>query len=352
MKRILVLGCGGTAAANWIKCLRKQEAINLPTLSVSEEWYIVGTDLNEYQLQAADVNEGYLEDLKGKKFTKFINEIVDAQDIEFVYAAPDIWVKRLGQRRDKIRAKTFLPSNLALARCQDKYTTYQCLKEANVPVPATFPIESIASGSVRLAELFKDYHTVWVRARGGAGSKAALPCRSIAHFEMWVDYWQGRGMFPSNFIVCEFLPGPEYAWQGLYYQGQLICYFARERLEYVFGHLMPSGQSSSPSVAKWIHNANVFAIGDLAVRAVDPEPHGIYGVDMKTGIDGKIKVTEINAGRFYTTSDFAAAVGLNLPYMFVRCAYGEHVQWEMIESHKEAYWIRNMDREPFLWTKK
>jgi hypothetical protein len=56
-------------------------------------------------------------------------------------------------------------------------------------------------------------------------------------------------------------------------------------------------------------------------------------------------VTEINAGRFFTTSNFFAAAGANMPYEYVRLAYGENVdglpRYDAVEEG--LYWVRMID---------
>jgi carbamoyl-phosphate synthase large subunit len=65
---------------------------------------------------------------------------------------------------------------------------------------------------------------------------------------------------------------------------------------------------------------------------------------MKTDINSKIKVTEINAGRFFTTSNFFSHAGVNMPEMSVRAALGENLTPLKIGSlGDDLYWIRMVD---------
>ena len=119
---------------------------------------------------------------------------------------------------------------------------------------------------------------------------------------------------------------------------------------------MPSGQSSTPSVAVLSKDLRVPTLGAAAVGAVDVKPHGIYGVDMKEDVEGNLKVTEINVGRFYTTSDFGATMGENLPHQYMLLGMGGKVSdlvfyVDVIGREETPYWIRGLDREPVLWTK-
>ncbi|MFV2041202.1 MAG: hypothetical protein ACC644_04340, partial [Candidatus Hydrothermarchaeales archaeon] len=56
-------------------------------------------------------------------------------------------------------------------------------------------------------------------------------------------------------------------------------------------------------------------------------------------------VTEINAGRFFTTSNFFSEAGVNMPYMYVKLAFGESFEPgpKYNPIPEELYWIRLMD---------
>ena len=159
-----------------------------------------------------------------------------------------------------------------------------------------------------------------------------------------------KGLTYGDFMACEFLPGREFAFQSLWKNGKLVTSMARERLEYIFGDLTPSGQSSSPSVARTVHGEDINEIATKAILTVDMNANGIFCIDMKENKDGIPCVTEINAGRFFTTSNFFAKLGINMPYIYVKLAYGD----ELPDSPKYDaapegyYWVRLMDKGPIL----
>jgi carbamoyl-phosphate synthase large subunit len=147
-----------------------------------------------------------------------------------------------------------------------------------------------------------------------------------------------------DFQVSEFLPGAEYALQTIWQDGELISAEARVRISYLYGFLSPSGQSSSPSVARTTTKKEVYQVGLRAIRALTPHPNGVFCVDMKTDINSVIKVTEINAGRFFTTSNFFAHAGVNMPEMSIRAAMDERLKpvgtGTLGDDH---FWIRMVD---------
>ena len=86
-------------------------------------------------------------------------------------------------------------------------------------------------------------------------------------------------------------------------------------------------------------------LASRAVRAVDPKATGVFCVDLKEDEQGRPLVTEINAGRFFTTSNFFAEAGANMPYEYIRLAYGKDVQglarYDAVEE--DLYWVRMID---------
>ena len=110
----------------------------------------------------------------------------------------------------------------------------------------------------------KKHERVWVRARVGAGARASLPVRTGAQAEAWIRWWiDERDMHASDFMVSEMLPGREFAYQSVWQDGELVAGQARERVEYLYGHLTPSGQTSTPAVARTVDEP---AVDDLAIR--------------------------------------------------------------------------------------
>ncbi len=112
----------------------------------------------------------------------------------------------------------------------------------------------------------------------------------------------------------------------------------------MYGHLTPHGQTSTPSVARTVTNPSVDQLAIKAIRALDPTPCGAFCVDIKEAADASPRVTEINAGRFFTTSNFFAAAGLNMPDLLMRCALGERPERrDSSPLEPDLYWIRMVD---------
>jgi carbamoyl-phosphate synthase large subunit len=339
MKRILITGAGGSAAYNFYDSLK---------LAFRKDMYVVGTDIKPYHLELIDVDKKYIvPPITDPDYIDAINKIVKKEKIDFIHPQPDVEVNFISKNRDKFDAKVFLPDYDVVEACHDKMVFNELLAKKGVPVPKAVHITSPESLRRALDKLLKIYPKVWLRAIRGAGSRGSLPINSFYQGDAWIDYWRNfKGIDYGDFMASEFLPGREFAWQSLWFDGELITAQARERLEYIFGNLTPSGQTSSPSIAKTVNRDDINEIGQEAVRAVSDKPNGVFCVDMKEDADGKPRVMEINVGRFFTTSNFFAHAGSNMPAMYIELG----MTGKMAKKPKQLnplsddlYWIRMID---------
>ncbi|MFQ5406000.1 MAG: ATP-grasp domain-containing protein [Candidatus Micrarchaeia archaeon] len=348
MKRILVCSAGGAAAINFVDSLRME----------AEKMFIVGADCNKWHLENSDSNVKYVVPRCNQEgYLKKLNEIIYSEKVEFVHPQSDSEVRFLSENREKVNAKTFLPDKKTVEICQDKAKCVEILRANNVGVPRTACLEDL-----RVEEAFSrlKLEKAWVRATRGAGSRAALPVNSAGQAQNWINYWvEFNGFKREDFMISEFLPGREYAFQSIWKNGEIVTSQARERLEYIFGNLMPSGQTSSPSVARSVHNNQVNETAERAVRAIDKNASGVFCVDLKENALGVPCVTEINSGRFFTTSNFFSKAGANMPFTYLKLAFGQEVKdvskYNVVPEG--FYWIRVVDKYPVLlrgeqWTSK
>jgi biotin carboxylase len=273
-----------------------------------------------------------------------LNRLVERERIDFVHAQSDPEVHYLARHRDLVAADMFLPDTATIELCQDKARFAAALTAAGVPCPEYAHPRSEAELAEAAAALLARHERAWLRAIRGAGARAALPVTTPDQAVAWTRYWsEVRGLTVADFMISEFLPGREFAFQSLWRDDSLVESQTRERVQYLFGSLVPSGQTSTPSVARTVERPDVAAVAREAVRAIDPHANGVFCVDLKEDADSRPRVTEINAGRFFTTSNFFATAGLNMPYDYLRLAAGEAVP-ERIEPLEEGlYWIRMVD---------
>lgn len=337
MKRVLVTGAGGSASYNFIDSLRIS----------SEKFYIVGADIKPYHLELAPVDKRYiLPRADDPDYIAALNRIISKEKIDFLHAQPDPEVTVISKNRSKINAKIFLPSEKTLDTFSDKMACNDIWKESGVKVPEAYYISSEEDLKISLPKLLKNHEKSWLRAIRGAGSRASLPVKSFDQAKSWIEYWRVmKGLDYGDFMISEFLPGKEFAFQSIWNDGKLVTSQARERIEYIFGHLTPSGQSSSPSIAKTVHREDVNTMATKAILSVDPKATGVFCADMKENDQGEVCLTEVNAGRFFTTSNFFAHAGSNMPHLLIKMAIGEKLpelpQYNAVPA--DLYWVRMID---------
>ena len=337
VKRILVTGAGGSAAHNFIESLRIS----------GEKFYIVGADVKKFHIEMSDVDERVIIPLvSDKNYLAKLNKLILEKQIDLVHPQPDPEVLFLSRNREKVKTLLYLPCKETVEICQEKMKLMTLLSKHGVAIPESYIVSSEKDLKTNLAKILKKNEKVWLRATTGAGSRASLPVKYFEHARSWINYWEKmKGVGYGKFMVSEFLPGKEFAFQSIWYNGKLVTSQARERVEYIFGNLTPSGQSSSPSVARTVHRADVNKTATSAILSVDPNATGVFCVDLKENKKGKPCVTEINAGRFFTTSNFFSCAGSNMPYYYIKMAFGEELpklpKYNPIESN--LYWVRMMD---------
>jgi len=340
MKRIIATGAGGPAGINFVMSLR----------IAPEKMFIVGTEADEYFVHLALTDKKYLiTQAKEADYIDRLNEIIQKEKAEFLHAQPDIEVKVISENREKLEADAFLPSKKAVKACQDKLESARIWRNKNVPVARIRELNNERD----IEKAFEEFGTpIWIRARHGAGGKGSTPANNKETALSWIKYWKSRSV-DWEFIAQEHLPRRNIGFHSLWKDGELVTSMARERIEYIYPHLAPSGITGTPAVQKTVHEENINEIGTEAVLSIDSNFNGLACVDLKENKDGVPCVTEINAGRMFTTSFFFSYASkilrkdyyANIPYLYVKLAYKENIpnipKYDILP--KNVYWIRHID---------
>jgi len=334
MKRILVTGAGGPPGVNFINSLRYSK----------EKMYIVGTDIDKMHLEWPNVDKAYLSPCRADnpKYLYFLNNLIEKENIEFVHGQPDQECSFLSQNRNKIKAKTFLPNKKTVEICQNKFKSAKIWLKKGIYKYNTYIInnkEDLKKASKELGYPF------WMRAAQGAGARGSTLVENIDIGYYWLKYWQARNI-GWIFIAQKYFEGRDFAFQSLWKDGKLITSQARERLEYIYAFLSPSLHTGTPVIAKTVHDDRINEVSTKAILAVDKKATGIFCVDLKEDItDGNIYCTEINPARFFTTSFFFTKAGCNMPYYYVKMAYGEELPELKLYNalDKDIYYLRHID---------
>ncbi|MCC7484943.1 MAG: ATP-grasp domain-containing protein [Burkholderiales bacterium] len=291
----------------------------------------------------------YLLPVSDTAFGAELRRIIKAERIDLVIPTGDADVLRLASIRNKLGCRVYLPKKATIDRCNDKYSVTQLLRGRRIPVPLTFPIESLDKVDA-VFQRFAPRTKLWCRVRGGAGSYAAIPVRSPEQVRGWIEYWeQMRAVPPGSFTLSEYLPGRDFCVQCLWDNGTLVLAKMAERITY-FDTGSPSGVSSMPTIAKTFFDRRVLQNCRRAIRAVDPGATGVFFVDIKENDMGEPCITEINAGRFATMTNLHDLTGKhNMAVLAVRIALGERIRIRGASDFAEGnYVVRSVDTEPFI----
>jgi carbamoyl-phosphate synthase large subunit len=353
----VVTGSGGLAGVNFVRALRASK----------RGYYIIGTDFNRYHIEYPDVDARYLTPRHSDpSFVPRISSLVKEEKADFLHPQPSSEALVITSNRKRIGCSVFLPTKKVMELGQDKLRSQQVLSNKGIPVANTRTVALAGDVKEAFSELSVDLSPesgspVWVRARHGAGGQLSLLCGSYREAQHWIELWVLRGRPIGEFILQEYLPGRNIAWDSLWSDGKLVTSYARERLEYPFKHISPSGITGTPSVARIVRDERVNEVAQAAVRAIDPRPNGAYSVDVKESSRGEPCVTEVDSGKFHSTMPlwgYIAVRHLRMPWyanladLYVRLGMGEDSPKSIPHTDliPEGYYLlRDMDVGAFLW---
>ena len=347
--KVLVTGAGGVAGVNFVRALAASP----------RRYDIVGTDNSKYYIEFPDLTARYLTPRHDSdSFVPTVSRIAKKEKVDFIHPQPSSEALVLSERRADLPAPVFLPSPEVMKIGQDKLQSQKRLHSAGVPVAKTCSVSDFSDIEKAFDKLPPP---LWVRARHGAGGRLSLQCDSSEEALHWVALWRSKGVKPDEFIVQELLPGRNIAWDSIWLDGELVTSYCRERLEYPFKHISPSGITGTPSVARTVHDSRINKTSERAVRAIAKKPEGAFSVDLKEREDGRPCVTEVDSGKLHTTMPLWGYVAFkhfklpwysNLADLYVRLGLGERPPSE-VPSHdlmpSGYYMIRNIDSGIILW---
>lgn len=323
---VLVLGAGGSAG--W----------NFATAAGRAGWRVIGADIDPHALALAPTADRLLVLPAAERGADEIRWIVEQHGVDVVHAQPDPEVAWLSQHRHDLGGRVLLPSEDALEIAADKLATAQTLGRELCP----------RSYNVSVGALDDALHgQAWMRLRRGAGSMGALRVRSNAMMEAWLAYWHAeRGVTADEWMIAEILPGRDLSWTGVYLDGELLGSACKERVVPMGASRHPANVSSTASVQTIVSRRDVNERCERAVQLLDPEPNGVYMLDLRENVDGVPLITEVNAGRFGTTSLFwqDAALDGSLTGVYLDAAVGSDPALLGPDCCVEgATWVRQPD---------
>jgi carbamoyl-phosphate synthase large subunit len=350
MKKILITGSGGIGGVNFVRALR----------AVNDDFFLVGTDFNQYYLQFPEVDVRIRSPRHSDpQFVNLISKTINEHKIDFLHPQPSSEAQIIAKNKTYFSAKTLLPEYSVIIA--DKLETQETLQKKNIPV-ATTKIISSEEEVMKAFDSLSKGEPLWVRAKKGAGGFLSLLCNNSEEAKYWMKLWViKKNLKYDDFMIQKYLPGRNIAWDSFWFNGKLICSFTRERLEYPFKHISPSGITGTPTVSKIIIDSNINKIGTEAVKAMDGKPHGNYSVDLKGDSENRFYVTEIDSGKFHTTTPLWGFISTrilkqdnmkNIPYLYVKLGMGEISEPEVLGNDiypVDLYLLRHIDCGVWIW---
>ncbi len=336
MRKIIVLGAGGSASTNYVRSLRL----------APEKLHIIGTDSNKFYLQRAETDERHLiPRADDPNYIPTLNDLISKTKAEFIHAQNDAEVATISEQRAMLNIRTFLPSLLTVSTCQNKWFSRQIWKDAGFEHPQTFLLT--VPEDLDKAFQFKNTEYVWIRDIKGAGGKGSLKTKSYKEALDWVNYNNGWG----HYTLAEYLSEKSTTFTTIWKDGLLIAAQGRKRLYWELGPAFISGVSGATGAGIVDNDPIVADTAIRAIKAIDSNPHGIFSVDLTYSQNELPYPTEINIGRFFTTHYFFAEAGFNMAYIYTKIGLGGKVPVQKINPLKDGLvWIRGMDFEPILTT--
>ncbi|MEM4704308.1 MAG: ATP-grasp domain-containing protein [Candidatus Bathyarchaeia archaeon] len=344
---MLVTGAGGIGGNNFVRALRLAEK------QLGKKLFIVGTDHNPHYLQMAMLDERFITPRHDDPtFISTLLKLIKKHKIRFLHPHPSSEARLVSGSTalfKKAGVRTYLPRLSSIA--PDKLKIFEVLSRHEVSTPKTVAVKSERDVEFAFSKFGRP---LWVRAKSGAGGRLGLKVNCLEEAKLWMQLnaLQGRAKL-EDFIIQEYLPGRDLAFDSLWFRGKLVTSYARERLEYPLKHVSLSGITGTPSVARIIRDEEVNRVGVNAVKALDDEPHGFFSVDMKCDREGKPVVTEVD-GKWHTTAalwGYAFAKAFRKPEYNVAYLYLELGLFDKLDVSVpladffpcDCYLVRQMD---------
>jgi hypothetical protein len=322
--RILVLGAGGSAGNNVSACFYSAGHVT------------IAADTDPIALQVARGAERV--HVEPNRSAERLNEIIDEFDVDFVHAQPDAEVLWLAANQHLLNARTFLPDRATLFIAADKYRTSQV---AGPDAPRSFPISDEKELERAIADLGG---RAWLRLRSGAGSAGALPVEDASIARAWIQHYRTFfGIQADEWTIAEFLPGRNLSFTGVYRDGELLGFAMKERLRLLGASRSPANVSSTATLQVTLYRHDLFNAVHRIVERLQGAANGVLMFDFREDRNGVPKLTEINAGRFGTTSTHFLAAGGNLPALYAEAARGEPMSARGNVCRDEVFWYRDTD---------
>lgn len=345
-KKIVITGAGSAQSNATINCL----------LMANDGEEIIGPGADPVDLMFCKAHRRYLvphAKLGGHKET--LLKLLEIERPDMIHFQHDLEVWKALQFRDEIEAlgvKMLVPDFDAVDTCVHKYKSWLKFKEAGITVPENIVINDRSDLRRALSELGDESGKVWLRAKSiGNGGKGSLAVSDYEEAEKWIDRNDGWG----EFVAAELLTERTITWLSIWVNGKLIVAQGRRRHSWAYSAMSPSGVTGITKVCETVGDPVVDEIAIKSIKAIMPVPHGIFGVDMTYDRRGIPNPTEINVSRFFTTIQFFAEAGLNMPKILKDIVLYDkfpNLEKPVNPLPDGLLWLRALDAPPILTTER
>ncbi|OPZ78066.1 MAG: carbamoyl phosphate synthase-like protein [Alphaproteobacteria bacterium ADurb.Bin438] len=344
MAKIFITGAGSAQSNGVINCLLKEGDKN----------EVIGLGSDKYDLMLSKAHKRYLMPHSTKpEYKEKLLSLLNKEKPDMIHFQHDKELFMALKFREEIEAtgvRMLVPDYETIDTCVHKYKSWQKFKDYGIKVPENIVINNQEDLKKAFETLGNKDGTIWLRAMSiGGGGKGALPTNDFEMAVDWINNSEGWG----DFVAAELLTPKTVTWLAIFKDGELVVAQGRKRGSWAHAALSPSGVTGVTRVGETYSDPLVDEIGLKACKAVSKIPHGIYGVDMAYDENGIPNPTEINISRFFTTVQFFAEAGLNMPVILKDvCVYNKfpELKNKCNPLPDGLLWLRGMDVDPMLTT--
>lgn len=345
-KKIVITGAGSAQSNATINCL----------LMANDGEEIIGPGADPIDLMFCQAHRRYLvPHAKQAGHKDVLLKLLELEKPDMIHFQHDLEVWKALQFRDEIESlgiKMLVPDFNTVDTCVHKYKSWLKFKEADITVPENIEINDRSDLRRALNELGDENGKIWLRAKSiGNGGKGSLSVSDYEEAEKWINRNAGWG----EFVAAELLTERTITWLSIWVNGKLIVAQGRRRHSWAYSAMSPSGVTGITKVCETVSDPLVDEIAIKSIKAIMEIPNGIFGVDMTYDRNGIPNPTEINVSRFFTTIQFFAEAGLNMPKILKDIVlYNKFpdIDKPINPLPDGLLWLRALDAPPILTTQR